>query len=100
MPTLTELSYEAEEAVRRFAYGCKNTEAVSYFQMMERRMRDAPHYHAGEKIVTMRSFAEILYSARRHRRYADGAETVRMILLQALSVMRSIEQMYKNKTAA
>jgi hypothetical protein len=68
---------EAIKALKKFTPGWKNEEALSQFARLteELRFHAGPDAYAREKITGLQSFAEILYSPRKHLKYDSPRET-------------------------
>lgn len=100
MSTLSELSRKGEAALDRFTPGWKNEEAIHFFNNLAEEMRSTRHFHAGEKIVSMEGWAEILYSAKKHRDWdqqgVTGVVRIKHFIRCDLHSMRSIERQYLN----
>lgn len=96
MPTLTELSLQADALLSAHPGGHPDPKALGEIADIAAVMRTVAPAHAAEKITGVMVWAAVLYSSRKHRDYdrgspVSGAERVRMFLRQELSTLRAID---------
>ena len=78
---VNEAGKAIHEVLETYTYGCRNDEALTKVNSLADgalKLSDNDPY-VSEKVASIKSFAAILYSVRKHERYG-GAEKVRSII--------------------
>jgi hypothetical protein len=95
-----DLIRELETALDEYEPGQSNPEAVRTFDRLLKeieRSADAPSNLVAEKAGSIREYAGILYSPRKHQRHG-GVEQVKSFIRQDMSSLRTIVEVGRKRS--